>query len=599
MANNFDQIKVEELLDLEVLQSLQDGFTSLSGLSVAICRTDGILLTRPSLGNNLCRLFHDQSESKSKCLESVIAAAKMISKLDQIQTVECFAGLTLFAAPIVVEGQRLATIVVCSNPCLSFQDRPLEEISRLTGLPAVEIKQALAESPRLAAEQLEASIMLLHSLATTLAKLSLREYQLRQRLKELTILHNLTSLLAGRADLDQILKITAEQVVKVVEGKGCSIRTYNPDTKELQIKAVANLSPEYLRKGPLKLERSPVDQAALAGEPVFMADMLTDPRVIYKKEAEQEGIRSGLAVGMIYRGQAVGVIHIYRSESRPYDRFETECLKAIASQGASAIINAQLYQEALESERMQRQLKLAAEVQGRMLPRKSPNFPNIQIGSIFEPSYQVGGDFFDFQEFPNGQLGIVIADVAGKGIPASLQMASLRATIRAYIDQAQDLETLVKMVDKAFHRDCLTGEFATLIMGIIDPQKGTLTYVNAGHNPALLVRNHLVEQLKVSGPALAIFDNPKFPMQTIQLEPADRIVLYTDGIIDALNFDQACFSLDRLIASINKYAELAPQKMAENILWDVRRFIGLATQADDMTLMAIKFNPEPKEPTPH
>lgn len=593
MSNKFDKIKVEDLLDLEVLQNLLDGFAAISGLSVAVCRTDGRLLTRPSVGNKLCGLSRDDSGKKTQCLESITSAAKMISQLDHIQTIECGAGMTVFSAPILVEGQRLATLVVCSNPALNFKDQPVERVARKTGLTTDQVEQALVESPALDAGQLEASVMHLHSLVTALTRLSQREYQLSQRLKELTILHNLTSLLAGRGDLDQILKITAEEVVKVVEGKGCSIRTYNPETKELQIRAVANLSQEYLRKGPLKVERSPVDQSALAGEPVFMADMLTDPRVIYKKEAEQEGIRSGLAVGMIYRGQAVGVIHIYRGESKPYDHFEIECLKAIASQGASAIINAQLYQEALDSERMQRQLKLAAEVQGRMLPHKSPNLPNIQIGSIFEPSYQVGGDFYDFQEFPNGQLGIVIADVAGKGIPASLQMASLRATIRAYIDHAPDLESLILQVDKAFKRDCLTGEFATLIMGIIDPQKGTLTYVNAGHNPALLVRNHLVEQLKVSGPALAIFDNPKFPIQTIHLQPSDRIVLYTDGIIDALNFDQQCFSLDRLIASINKYAEMSPQKMAENILWDVRRFIGLATQADDMTLMVIKFNPEP------
>jgi len=170
-------------------------------------------------------------------------------------------------------------------------------------------------------------------------------------------------------------------------------------------------------------------------------------------------------------------------------------------------------------------------------------------------------------------------------------MASLRATIRAYIDQNHDIETLIRLVDRAFRRDSLTGEFATMILGWVDPVRATFTYVNAGHNPALLVRNHMVEQLKVSGPALAIFENPRFPVQTINLQPMDRIVLYTDGIVDAMNFDQQPFSLDRLIASINKVVRMPPQKMAENILWDVRRFIGLATQNDDMTLMVLQYNP--------
>ncbi len=591
MSNYLNQIHVDELLDVEDLQSLQDGFASITGLSVVFCRTDGRILTRLSVGNTLCRRYHESPAEKAKCLERITQAAETIAQRDHIQTIECFAGMTIFAAPIVVEGHRLATVVMCNNPCLCFKGQPVDKIAARTGLTVPEVERFLAETPALQPEQLEASLMLLHSLATTLAKLSLREYQLRQRLNELTILHNLTSLLAGRANLDEILKITAEQVVRVVEGKGCSIRIYNSDTKELQIRAVANLSAEYLRKGVLKLEDSPIDQRALAGEPVFIQNMLTDPRVIYKKEAEREGINSGLAVGMIYRGKAVGVIHIYRSEQRQYDKFEVECLKAIASQAASAIINAQLFQEALEAERMQRQLKLAAEVQRRMLPRKAPNIPNVEIGSIYEPSYLVGGDYYDFVELPDGRSAIVIADVAGKGIPASLQMASLKSVLRVFADQFSDLTTLVKMTNQVFKRDSLAGEFATLLIGVVDPDEATFSYVNAGHYPAILVRDNQIEQLKVSGPVLAIFDQPEFTAYSLPLRPADKIILYTDGFIDAMNFDQQCFGLERLMSSIQKYAHFPAQKMADHIVWDVRRFVGLATQSDDMSLVVINYCP--------
>lgn len=592
MSNHVEKLKADELLDLPVLQSLQDGFAAITGLSVVLCRTDGEALTRPSLGNKLCRLVHGRNDKKARCLRSVTRAARQIARLDHIQTVECFAGMTVFAAPILVEDTRLATIVVCSNPCLCFSGQSPHEVAHRTGLSRHEVQKAMGGVPTLQAEQLEAAVMLLHSLATTLAKLSLREYQLRQRLNELTILHRLTSLLAGRADLDQILKITAEQVVNVVGAKGCSIRIYNPDTKELQIKAVANLSSRYLRKGPLRLERSPIDQSALAGEPVYIQNMLTDPRVIYKKEAQTEGIRSGLAIGMIYRGQAVGVIHIYRAEIRPYDRFEVECLKAIASQAASSIINAQLYQESLEAERMQRQLKLAAEVQRRMLPRKPPRLRNVEIGSVYEPSYQVGGDYYDFLALPNGRMAVVIADVAGKGVPASLQMASLKSILRIFADEFSDLRTLVKMTDRILHRDSLAGEFVTLMIGVVDPNRKTFHYINAGHCPGVLIRGSDVQELKVSGPALAIFDKPKFVPYNVRLKPGDKIVLYTDGFVDAMNFAQKSFTLDRLTASVRKHAALPAQKMADSILWDVRRFVGLATQTDDMTLMVINYNPK-------
>jgi ligand-binding sensor protein len=366
------------LLDVKVLQDLQEGFAALTGYSMVFCRPDGEAMTRPSMGNKLCRKLHERDQARRHCLDSMLAAAKTVARMDPPKPFYCLAGTHIFASPIEVEDQRVATIVVCSDPCQCLKNETVDQIAMASGLPETEVEKLLHDGKaHPEEEQIDATLQILQSLATTLAQLSLRETQLRHRLNELTILHNLTSLLAGRSDLDQILKITARQVVQVVHGKGCSIRIYNPETRELHIKAVANLSDEYLQKGKLKLQDSPIDQSALEGRPVHIENMLTDPRVIYKKQAEQEGLASGLAVGMIYRGQGVGVIHIYSSEPHVYDRFEVECLKAIASQAASAIINAQLYQESLEAERMQRQLKLAAEVQRRMICMTLSSFRKI------------------------------------------------------------------------------------------------------------------------------------------------------------------------------------------------------------------------------
>lgn len=587
-----EQINIDELLDVKVLQDLQEGFAALTGYSMVFCRPNGDALTKPSMGNKLCRKLHDRDQSRRHCLDSMLEAARTVSRMDAPKPFHCLAGTHIFASPIEVDNQRVATIVVCGNPCQCMKNEPVEQIAIATGLSENEVSELLnRENQHPKEEQIDATLQILQSLATTLAQLSLRENQLRHRLNELTILHDLTSLLAGRSDLDQILKITARQVVQVVHGKGCSIRIYNPETRELQIKAVANLSDEYLKKGKLKLQDSPIDQEALEGRPVHIENMLTDPRVIYKKQAEQEGLVSGLAVGMIYRGRGVGVIHIYSSEPHVYDRFEVECLKAIASQAASAIINAQLYQESLEAERMQRQLKLAAEVQRRMMPKRSLKIPKLEVGSIYEPTYLVGGDLYDFIELTENRLAVVIADVAGKGIPASLQVASLKSTIRAYADQVDNLESLVMMTDRVFRQDSRIGEFATLMIGIIDPNKGLFTYVNAGHYPALLVRDSVIRQQQVTGPALTVFDNPEYGSHTLHLHPADKIILYTDGFLDAVNFDQQNFGLDRLMASIRKHSNLSAQKIAENVLWDVRRFVGLATQADDMSMVVIKYNP--------
>ncbi len=592
MSEDKEQIKVDELLNLKVLQSLQDGFAELTGMTVLICRRDGKVLTHPSLGNKLARVICKTQEGKKNLIEAALSAARVAQDNNKTVTNISFAGMPLIASPIIVEGQRLATIVVASNPRYCFYDTSEETVAKITGLSRDVVKDALRKTPNIAPRQMDASISLLHSIATTLAESSTREYQLRQRISELTIMHSIASLFAGRADLKEILRITANQVLKLTKARACSIRVYNAKTKELRITAVANLSDDYLRKGPLKLKDSPIDREALSGRPVYIRNMQTDPRVVYKEQAAREGLVSGLAVGMIYRGRAVGVIHLYTARERTFAKSEIETIKAIASQAASAVINARLFREALEAERMQRQLKMAAEVQRRMVPKDPPTLADIEIGSIYEPTYLVGGDFYDFIELSDNRLAVAIADVAGKGVPASLQMASLRSTLRAYADRAETLNELLVQTDVAFRRDCMLGEFATLMFGVINPSEKMFTYINAGHNPAMFIREGKIEHLKVTGPALAVFENPKFDEDRVELKPGDKIVLYTDGMIDAMNFEQETFGLERFEESVSRHINLPPQQAVKNILWDLRRFTGLATQSDDLTLVILAYNPK-------
>ncbi len=591
MPKDTGTIEVDELLNLELMRNLQDGFAEITGMTVLLCRRDGKVLTQPSLGNKFVRTICKSSEGRRSLIRSALEAARCVQKNGETLTAITFAGMPLFASPLVVEGERLATIVVVSNPRYCFGGVPVAKVVEMTGLDRETVIDALSGTPPIAKRQLDAAIVLLHSLATTLADLSTKEYRLRNRVSEVSTLQSVTSMFAGRANLKEILNITARQVCEFAEAKACSIRIYNHKTRELRVSAAFGLSRDYVKKGPLKLKNSPIDQEALEGKGVYVEDMQSDPRVIYKEEAKREGLVSGLAIGMIYRGRPVGVIHLYTGVRRKFDESDIESLKAIGSQAASAIINARLFREALEGERMQRQLKLASEVQRRMVPQTPPKMPRLEIGTGYEPSYLVGGDFYDFLELPGKKLAVVIADVAGKGIPASLQMASLRATIRAYIGRFSSLTELVSITDRAFNRGSLVGEFATLLIGIIDPWEKTYSYVSAGHNPAMLVRNNQIKLLEGDGPAIAIFENPEFRERKIKIKPGDRIVFYTDGLIDAMNFDHQTFGMDRLQESTLKHSHLEPQLSADNILWDIKRFAGLYNQTDDMSLVIVAFNP--------
>jgi len=582
--------KFDDLLDRQTLQQLQDGFAAVTGKTVMLLRPDGSLVTEPSYGGPVCELIGQSTVGARLGAEGAYKAAQSVERRrhDNQAVHVTHDGIEQFAAPITVNGQHLATLVM-GYPCYGNDDQHLQHLARQFEIPVKQLRQARLKKAAEPNMQTSAAVKFLESFANTLGKLSSQEKSRRQRIRELGILHQFASMLAGRSDLDQILHIIAEQVVSAMNVRACSIRIYNAETRELQVKAVARLSKTYLDKGPVKLDNSPIDMAALAGEVVYIEDMATDRRVLYPQQARKEGLVSGLAVGMLYRGAPVGVIHTYTARRHVFDQYEQQCLRAIASQAASAITNARLHEEAHEAERMQRQLQLAGEVQRRMLPDRPPRRPGLDIGYVYEPCFAVGGDFYDFIELSPTTLALTIADVAGKGVPASLQMACLRASLRAFAGQPGEIQQTISRLNRSFCRDTLISEFVTLFYGVLDVRNQTLTYVNAGHNPPLLIRQRQVIPLPASGMAVGVDPQADYRHRTLPIRPGDVMVLYTDGLIDAMTFDGRQFGRKRLTQSIFRYIDQDAQHLANNMLWDVRRFVGLATQNDDMSLVVVKI----------
>jgi sigma-B regulation protein RsbU (phosphoserine phosphatase) len=321
---------------------------------------------------------------------------------------------------------------------------------------------------------------------------------------------------------------------------------------------------------------------------VYVADAPSDVRTRYPEQARAEGIVSALAVGMLCRGRPVGVIRAYTSRPHRFSRFEVSLLRALAAQSAAAIVNARLYREAREAERWARQIRHAGDIQRRMIPTRPPERSGFALGTAYAPSFEVGGDFYDFIELPSGHVGLAIADVMGKGLPAALMMASLRSALRVYARTLGEIDKIVARVNNHFHRDTLVSEFATAVYGVLAPDGRTFTYCNAGHNPPVLLRDRTVHALETGGMVLGVRHGEHFKKETVPLRPDDVLLLYTDGVLDALNFAGENFGYDRMIRSLVAKAAMPAPLIAHDLLWDVRRFVGLAPQADDLTVVAVK-----------
>jgi sigma-B regulation protein RsbU (phosphoserine phosphatase) len=536
---------VTDYIALDSLQRIQDDFVSSLGIPIRVCTPDGVPATRES------PLPMDTPPPADGAQAGPTQSADV---------------------PIRLEGEFLGRVVVLP-----------------AGITAA--GPVGPESP--AAQASPRTIRLLQLAASLIARRWNRERILRTRIAELAAMYRLTAEFTGKRDLQSVLDLVARTVVDLLGAKACSIRLLSEDGTELVIKAVATLSPEYLNKGPILLSDSKIDQQVVKeGKTVYVADERSDPRVLYSEEAAREGIVSALCAPLAYKGRCEGVIRVYMAEVHEFDWYERSLLQAIAAQAAAAIVNARLYEEAVSGAHLRKHVQMAAEVQRRMIPASAPKLPGIDIAAVYEPCFELGGDFYDFHEFAADNLGLAVCDVVGKGVRASLLMASIRASLRAHAADIFAMSEVLKRVNRDLCADTAMSDFATLFYGVIDARNRRLTYANAGHSPPLLVRAGKSSQLTTGGGVLGI--NPDFAWrhETMSLQAGDVLLIYTDGLTDATNFRDEFFGSERVeqVARTAIEQGMAAGAIARHVLWELRRFTGLQTRPDDLTLIVIKVS---------
>jgi sigma-B regulation protein RsbU (phosphoserine phosphatase) len=245
----------------------------------------------------------------------------------------------------------------------------------------------------------------------------------------------------------------------------------------------------------------------------------------------------------------------------------------------------ELFQQHLEQE-----LAEAQRIQQFLLPQQSPSIDGLDIGIFSLPARQVGGDYHDFIELPSGELGIVVGDVSGKGMPAALLMASVQASLRAYAETSYSPKHIISQVNNLLYRYTESHKFVTLFYGVLNPQSGTLTYSNAGHNYPLIFReNEDMFELDSTGMPCGILENASYGEARIKMKRGDIALIYTDGITEAMNSDEMMFGEQRLKNVVSKSLHLDLTDLVNSIREELSRFVGNEPQFDDLTLVALKI----------
>lgn len=308
------------------------------------------------------------------------------------------------------------------------------------------------------------------------------------------------------------------------------------------------------------------------------------------------GSASIMAASLRYGNQDLGVLALAQSPmGQPFSQGDFVVFKSIAEQSAFALYNAIIYSMANEKKRLDHDLEIARDIQRILLPSEAPAINGFQISGINAPARQVSGDYFDYIQVDEERLGVAIADVSGKGVPASLIMAICRSVLRAEAARNPSPADVLRKVNRQLYPDIKEDMFISMAYLILNHQRdGGITLARAGHDAPLLYKrqSETVTPVKSPGMVVGIDSGNVFDRLTtdfaIPLERDDCLVLYTDGVTETLNLDGDEFGLERMMQSVRASATNGAQAIVTKIIEDVRDFTGSVPQNDDITLIAIR-----------
>jgi sigma-B regulation protein RsbU (phosphoserine phosphatase) len=325
---------------------------------------------------------------------------------------------------------------------------------------------------------------------------------------------------------------------------------------------------------------------------VLSTDAQIDERFMARESVILSGVRSIMAVPLQVGDQVLGMAYVDSPlEVRPFTREDLQVLTTIAGVAAIKVENEMLLAQRIENARLHEELQKAREIQLRLLPQRPPEPPGYLLAGVSFPSLAVGGDYFDFVPLPGGGVLLAVGDVAGKGLDAALSMSSLHACVRSQAQVGRPLADLVRQVNHYLVDHLPYNKFATLFCGILDPGLHELAYVNAGHNPPLLVgKDGTVRELAATGMPTGLTKEAEYVVTTVPLAPGDLLLAYSDGVTDASPHELGGEPLgtEGLAAMVAPLRALPPRELLDRLDEELETFLQGRDPDDDLTMVAVR-----------
>ena len=329
---------------------------------------------------------------------------------------------------------------------------------------------------------------------------------------------------------------------------------------------------------------------AATGEHILLHDVYADER--FDRSLDRDtGYRTRSMLTVPIRNRAkriVGVLQLLNKQNGAFGEGDLRFLDAISDHMAIAMENATLHMELIEKQRMQQELQLGREIQSRLLPKPPSDVRDTELAAMTLPCFEVGGDYYDFLELPNGDLGVAIGDVSGKGVSAALIMSSLQAALRVAAPIESDIAMLITRLNALIHRSTFGRKYVTFFFGRYTPSTGALRYVNAGHNPPMLVADGSVRRLDSTARPIGLLPENRAAEASVTIEPGATLFLYTDGLNEATNADDEELGMERLETLVHEACALPADAIAPRVLAEITSFEAGAHPNDDKTIVVLR-----------
>lgn len=415
-------------------------------------------------------------------------------------------------------------------------------------------------------------------------------------LVRLEMLYRISLSFSSSLDLDTVLNRVMDEVIAATRAERGFLMLLDADGR-LAFRSARGMDQRTIDEPEFQVSRGVVERVAREGKPLLTSNAQSDAWLAGRASVISLGLRSILCVPLHVKEATLGVIYVdNRLQAGIFTPDDLDLLAAIAASAAVAIENARLYQVAVEKGRMERELQVARELQSNLMPRQTPVVAGWEVAAIWRPAHEVSGDFYDFIDLGDAagpRWGIVIADVSDKGMPAALFMALTRSTLRASLTRAVTSAEGIRLANRLICADAADNMFVSLAYLQFAAGSGAITYVNAGHDPPLVLNQATLYGLRRTGPILGFDENTVYHEGQLALQAGETLVMITDGVTDALDQDGESFGRDRLVDVLRAHAQLPAAGILEAIDRALTQHIAGATPFDDVTVVVLQRQPVP------